>query len=206
MKTKKRGEAMEPGKIQSRRGKAGALLMALGLAASVTAGATLAYLTEVSGPVTNRFAAAQVTCRVVETFTNQVKTNVKIQNTGNTHAYIRAAIVVTWKAGENGDVYGSLPKLGEDYLLTLNPAGDWFAADDGYYYYARPVEPGGNTAVLIQSCQPVAGKAPSGYGLNVEILSSAIQSDPKEAVNQAWNGVQAQTDGGVLAKKGGGRE
>ena len=57
---------------------------------------------------------------------------------------------------------------------------------NGYYYYTAPVAPHASTGVLIDLCTPVAGRAPEGYTLSVNVLASAIQSVPAEAVGQAW--------------------
>ena len=60
-------------------------------------GGTLAYIVTSSGPVQNTFTPAHVTCAVEEDFSdNTIKKDVKIRNTGNTSAYIRAAIVANW--------------------------------------------------------------------------------------------------------------
>ena len=43
------------------------------------------------------------------------------------------------------------------------------------------------TGTLISKCEAVAGKAPEGYSLSVEIIADAIQSVPDKAVREAWN-------------------
>lgn len=52
--------------------------------------------------------------------------------------------------------------------------------------YTAPVAPLASTGVLIDLCTPVTGRAPEGYTLSVNVLASAIQSVPAEAVGQAW--------------------
>ena len=63
-------------------------------------GGTLAYIVTSSGPVQNTFTPAHVTCAVEESDfvdgTSTIKNNVTIRNTGNTSAYIRAAVVANW--------------------------------------------------------------------------------------------------------------
>ena len=58
-----------------------------------TVGGTVAYLTTKTADVVNTFTPAKVTCAVDETFSGTTKTDVKIKNTGNTDAWIRATVV-----------------------------------------------------------------------------------------------------------------
>lgn len=170
-----------------------ALLMILGI------GSTLAFLIDSAGPVENKFEPSRVTCEVLEgengdTFDGETKEKVRIKNTGDTPAYIRAAIVVTWKDAE-GNVLGQMPELGTDYEWDLNTT-DWTKGDDGFYYYRSkddPIEvaPDGETDYLITNCQLAEGvTAPAGYGLNVEIICSAIQAGQNgpDAAYNAWTG------------------
>lgn len=159
------------------------LLVAFTLLLFVGAGSTMAFLVDGTEPVINTFTPSKVTCEVVETFENNVKSNVMIQNTGDTDAYIRAAIVVTWK-DDNGNVYAEKPVISTDYTISFD--NDWISKD-GYYYYPSAIKPNGQTAVLIEKCTPVSGKAPEGYTLSVEILAEAIQSSPDNAVEEAWH-------------------
>ena len=179
--------------------KSRVLLSSLVIALMFVVGVTTAYLMTNTNSITNTFQPAQVACAVEETFDRTTKENVKIKNTGNTEAYIRAAVIVTWKDGENGNVYGSAPVAGEDYEININ-SGDWFMASDGYYYYKSPVASGGETGVLISSCTAVQGKAPVGYGLNVEILCTAIQSTPTDFVTERWQAVTVNSVGELTPK------
>ena len=162
-----------------------AILSIFGMLA-VAIGGTIAFLTDDTGPLNNIFNRSVVSSTVNETFSNDVKSNVSIQNTGDTTSYIRAAIVVTWKNAENGAVYARKPVEGTDYYIELNTT-DWFVGSDGFYYHKEPVEKGTSTKILINSCYPKEGQTPEGYGLNVEILGSAIQSVPTRVVTTNWN-------------------
>ena len=108
-----------------------------------------------------------------------------IRNKGNVAAYIRAAIVVTWK-NEAGQIYPKNPEKGTDYSIDINTM-DW-TKNDGFYYYNKTVDAGKTTSYLIKSCSPVANKAPEGYFLNVEILGQAIQAEGMGATSaqEAW--------------------
>lgn len=172
-----------------------ALLVSLVLLVTALVGGTVAWLTTNTEQVENTFTPSHVTCAVVETFTNgdTVKKDVKIANTGDTDAYIRATYIVTWQ-DEQGNVYGTAPVKGQDYSVTLNldqntPPTGWTPGADGYYYYCSVVHPGetnNETGVLISECRVLQAAPAEGYTLHVEILAQAIQSSPITAGNQAW--------------------
>lgn len=165
--------------------KVSLLLVSLVLIAAIAVGSTVAFIATSTEPITNIFNPANVTIDIDEKFENGVKTDVKVKNTGNTDAFIRAQIVVTWKDA-NGNVSAAKPVLGEDkdYTMTLNET-DWFLGSDGFYYCERSVAPNGFTPVLIEKCEKT-GTPPEGYDLSVEIIASGIQSTPDGAVKEAW--------------------
>lgn len=161
----------------------------------VTVGGTLAYLATTSGPVTNTFNSTSVTTKVNEEFKNNKKTDVTIQNTGSTDAYIRAAVVVTWQ-DKDGNVYGTQPVSG-DYSMQIGSG--WTKGSDGFYYWKGSVAPGKSTGELIEECTYIKG-APAGYSLSVEIMGSGIQSKGKDAagktpVELAWGNDAAKAVG-----------
>ncbi len=151
-------------------------------------GASLAYLSMKTEPVKNEFTYGKVSCEVLEDFDGTVKSNVRIKNTGNIPAYIRARVVVTWK-NENGDIYGTKPVLGEDYSFDFN-SEKWIGmtTDSGlYFYFPDPVELGAETTWMLRDCKKTENaNVPEGYDLSVEILADAIQSEPVSAVEEAW--------------------
>lgn len=161
------------------------LLVSLLVLVGAAVGGTLAWMTDQTDPVVNKFEPANVTTTVTEDFKNNVKTNVKIQNTGNVDAYIRAAVVITWQ-NEAGNVYGTVPMKDTDYTMTYPSNSSWVQGADGFYYYKSPVKAGDSTGVLISECKAMEGKAPDGYTLHVEILGSGIQSTPDTAIKEAW--------------------
>ena len=181
-----------------------ALLVSLVLVLTMAVGTTIAYLIDVTDPLPNVFTASKVTVEVEEDFKNNVKSNVTVKNTGDTTAYIRAAVVITWQ-NEAGEVYGKQPVAGTDYQISYNldtqtnPAGKWLKVGD-FYYWNSPVEADKNTGTLISEVKPVADRAPDGYYLCVEILASGVQSEPDKVVNEAWKAVMVDTDGTTLVK------
>lgn len=191
-----------------------ALLVSLILVLSVTIGVSLAYLVATSGPVDNTFSPSRVTTEVNETFDGKVKTNVSIKNTGDTTAYIRAAVVVTWQDG-NGNVYGTVPVKDTDYKISYNlgdpanPEGKWILGSDGFYYWTNPVKSeeedanNCNTGILITEAKPLEAAPADGYTLCIEILGSGIQSLPTSVVTSEWSTGVSSVSGTTLQIKEG---
>ena len=162
------------------------MLAAMVLLLTFAVGGTIAYLITSAGPVTNTFEPAKVTSAVNEpgwTNGDSLKQNVTISNTGNTSAYIRAAIVVTWKDADNCTM-SEKPTTG-DYSLVIG--SDW-VKDGDYYYYKNGVPAGKPTTNLIVSCSPSKYYADE-RKLCVEVIGSAIQSSgiPGETYLNAWS-------------------
>lgn len=189
-----------------------ALLVSLAVVLTVAVGVTLAYIFTKTDPVENTFKPSKVTCAVIEDGKTtddpfgQVnvssKSNVQIKNTGDTTAYIRVAVVVTWK-NEKGNVWAQAPGE-EDYSITWNlTANGWVEGTDGYYYYTDPVAPGDLTGILIKEAKLKEGyAAPVGtdgtqYYLSIEIVASAIQADGMGATTaqDAWAKAKTKTQG-----------
>lgn len=134
---------------------------------------------------------------MTETFGNNVKSNVAVQNTGDTTAFIRAAINITWmKDAETGTEYeaadqtvsAKVPVKDRDYSIKLADNTNWIQGADGYYYYQLPVDPQVSTGVLIEECKlQNNASVPDGYHLSVEIVASAIQSAPDSVVQSMWH-------------------
>ena len=188
------------------------LLVSLSLILVAGVGVTLALIIDSTREVENVFTPSHVSCAVVEDQktddapTGQVKveekTNVKIKNTGDTDAYIRAAIIVTWK-NVDGTVWASTPVLGTDY--TMNLGSGWVKSGD-YYYYTDSVPAVDDpkttevdetlTGVLItEATQLLDGpvnpdttvdESKRQYYLSIEIVASAIQSEPSDVVVDMW--------------------
>lgn len=177
------------------------LVVSLLLVMVLSIGGTLAWLTAETVPVVNTFTAGEVTTTVVEKLDNGVKNNVQIKNDEKSvDAYIRAMVVVTWQ-NKDGNVYGTAPVENKDYTITWSGTnGDnptWFKGSDGYYYHKAAVKPRNSTSVLFTGCEPVADRAPEGYHLCVEVISSAIQALPTNAVTDAWKAVTVDESGNL---------
>ncbi len=160
---------------------ASVLVLAIGLV-----GTTLAWIFTSTEEINNIFNPAKVTTSVEESFNGQVKNDVKVKNTGNIDAYLRAMVVVNWQDG-NGNVKAA---KSDDYTITWKLDG-WVKQGE-YYYYTSPVAPGGLTKELFTECKPLVEAPEEGYELCVEILADGIQSEPASAVVDAW-GVNPST-------------
>ena len=225
-------------KFHRRWNKSMILLVSMLLLLGVAVGGTIAFLMDTDGPIDNIFTPSEIATTVEEDITSGgVKKDVKIKNTGDTTAYIRAAVVITWQDA-SGNVYGSAPVANTDYTISINyneqtsPEGKWILAEDGFYYWTKPVKSLAEakaevktegktedaikaeietkccTGVLINSCSSTSNNsAPEGYYLNVEIIGSGIQSVPTDVVIDEWkSGVSGVGEDGTLTisvKEGG---
>lgn len=164
-------------------------LVALLLLLCCTVAGTLAYLVTSTNSVTNTFTPARVTTSVNEIFKDNVKSNVKIQNTGNIDAYIRATVVVNWASDsdkEKNVVFGTAPEEGTDYTIKYNTNGWYHDTETDYWYCTTAVpskeqaedEKDSFTPILITECKLAEGaNVPDGYHLQVTILADGIQAD-----------------------------
>lgn len=201
----------------SRWNKSKAMLVSLLLIIGITVGGTLAYIVADSGPVKNTFTPSEVTTTVDEDVSNGVKTSVRIKNTGDTTAYIRTAVVITWQ-DKNGNILGEKPVEDTDYDIdyanVVEPgANRWIKGADGFYYWTSPVlsenETSTNcmTGVLINSCKAKqtktigTGADAVTYSLAVEIIGSGIQSVPASVVVEEWSSGVSSVSGDTLTIK-----
>ena len=149
-------------------------------------GITVAYIKATADPIENTFAPAVVSCEINEAFDGEKKENVTVKNTGNVKAYIRAAVTITWQTETLTNVIlATSPKENVDYKITMGDT-KWNRGADGYWYYSDAVSPNDFTGALFSLVQPTS-EAPAGYKLSVTVLCEAIQSDPLQAVAEAWN-------------------
>lgn len=170
-------------KVRYRVNKTLFALLAIVMVIGAVVGTTVAFLVDKTGNVQNTFEYAKVSCEVTETFNGTSKSNVQITNTGTTDAYIRATYVVNW-LDKDGNIAASVPE-GYSYTLSENPEKTWTKGENGYFYYLTPVAPGKSTPESLLTCTVTRPKNPE-YRLSVEILATAIQSQPAKAVGEAW--------------------
>lgn len=169
-----------------RMNKLAILFIAVVMLIGAVVGSTVAFLVTETDPVENKFTYASISTGIDETFDGTTKSGVKVTNTGDTAAYIRATYVINWlDKGEN--IVSSVPD-DYNYQLELNIGNNWILGTDGFYYYKEAVAPGASTAGSLLTCKAVYPANPE-YTLSVEILATAIQSTPASAARNAWPGM-----------------
>lgn len=176
------GEHMNNGGAPKAR-KTATLLVAIVLLLGVAVGTTVAYLIDRTKPIENKFEYAKTDVTVEEKFDGTTKSNVQVKNESNIPVYIRATYVVNW-VDKDGNIVTSVPT---GYVIDekKNPDNEWIEGTDGYFYYPTPVQPGHLTDGSLLYCKVTYPENPE-YTLNVEILATAIQSEPKDAVEAVW--------------------
>lgn len=190
---------MKRNKCFAKRNSYIVLVAYLVLMVMFVAGTTLAFLITKTDSVDNTFNPSQVTSEVIEDIDGLIKKDVKIRNTGNIKAYIRAMIIVTWQ-DEKGNIYGKKPVEGTDYEIEYATNG-WIRSSDGFCYWTEPVEAEKETGVLIESCTQKGNAPYEGYYLNVEIIGSGIQSIPTSVVTTEWSSGVSGVNGTTLQIK-----
>lgn len=156
------------------RNRAILLIASVALVCALAAAGAVAFLIDDTEAVKNEFTPSEVTCEVAETFENGVKKDVKIQNTGDIPAYIRVALV-TYCVDGNGDVDGTKTAT----IPAFTMGAGWVKSGE-YYYFTKPVAAKALTdTALIDSITLKNGQV-------VEVIASAIQSEPAKAVGEAW--------------------
>lgn len=180
-----------------------ALIICLDLVVLLVVGGTLAYLFTSTEPVTNTFTPVTADIEIDEEFNGTVKENVKVTNSGDVEAYVRAKVVINWMDADN-NVLAEKPA---DATYQIDWAYDgknidnqedvseneskWCEHND-LYYYTLPIKPDESTGNLIDKVT-VSYPPGSTYKLHVEILSQAVQAEPKTAVEELW-GVSISED------------
>ena len=155
-----------------------AALIALVLIICVAVGGTIAYIVTQTGEVKNKFTPADVEIKIVETFENNVKSSITVQNVQadkNVPCYIRVKLVSNMQDADK-NVTGSA--VINEFTLGEN----WFKGGDGCYYYKNVVNVGDSTANLLANGEKITLTS----GQVVEVLAEGIQATPDTAVTSAW--------------------
>lgn len=161
------------------------------IASVLVVGVTLAFLFSITASKENLFFPGYVDCEVVEDFDGTTKASIKIQNTGNTDAYIRVHMV-SYYQNTSGSVIAQTSSVPEFDL-----GDNWTYASDGYYYYKLPVAPGDQTGEMLASHIVLSQKKDNDGNVVsnqvVEVFAEAVQAYPEDAVVYAWDAVAAVT-------------
>ena len=157
-------------------------------------GSTLAYIFVKTNELNNTFTPGEVEISI---------TGDDITNTGDTDVYVRAAVVVTWVNTTDGSTLSTTPVAGVDYDVEFNTADGWTKGSDGFWYYTGVVKAANDgdddvAPTLITSLTQTDSQKKDGYTLTVQVLSSAIQATPAEAVVNSWTSVEKVNDDKTL--------
>ena len=147
-----------------------AALLSLALVLLCFVGTTLAYVIAKAGPLTNLFQPVQVSCNVD-------RANAKITNTSDIPVYLRIAVTATCEKSEGGTVVTHW----ENPVLTVAPGDNWIKVGDFYYYKSTVA----SKADVILPGITTSGTA-DGYEPVTRVLAEVIQSEPDDAVENAW--------------------
>lgn len=127
-----------------------------------------------------------------------------IQNNGDIPVYVRAVVVFNWATTDgNSVILSTAPVEGTDYTVTYDTA-DWVQGSDGFWYYKKPLaaknETGSSVSPLISSVTQKTTK--NDHVLQIQVLSSAIQAIPADAVVESWSAVTGvDTNGSLIVKQ-----
>lgn len=176
--------------MKKKQNKSLLALVLVALLLTIAVSGTLAYLVDRTQTVTNTFTPTQVDI--------EVKDDYKIENVNNpknVDAYVRAAVLVNWKLGN--DVFGEVPT---GYSWEIGT--DWEKAADGFYYYKKKLPVGSVTPALVVDFQKGTASAPATeFELTVEILAQAIQAEPDSVVETVWSSGVSDANNGTLTIK-----
>lgn len=145
--------------------------------------------------INNEFDIGTVSVEIRENFSEPFteKSDVKVINTGNATAYVRAVVSVYWQS-DDGTILPDIPVENQDYIINFGTSGNWKKNGD-IYYYLQPLEPGNTTDNLIDNCKQI-GSVSDGKKLAVDISVQTIQSEPTDVVEESWK-VQVGADGNL---------
>ena len=167
-----------------RMNKLAILFIAVVMLIGAAVGTTVAFLVTNTESVTNNFTYGTIGTKIDESFDGTTKSDVKVTNTGDIPVYVRATYIITWH-----DADGNIVPTPEGYsydLTEVTGTTKWVQGKNGYFYYTEPVAPkGGQTEGSLLTCttkQPAGGE----YSLHVEVIAESIQSEPVNAITEAW--------------------
>lgn len=161
-------------------GKKAVVFLALTVALSLAVvGTTIAYIIDYTESLKNTFTPPVVDISI---------DGDDIKNVGDTDVYVRAAVIINWVNTTDGTTLAATPVVDTDYSVVFNTAGGWVKGSDGFWYYAEgPLAVGATADSLISSVTEL--KPLTGYKLTVQIVSSAIQATPANAITESWTSV-----------------
>lgn len=159
------------GSHAAKAGKSFSLIIAIALILVLAVGGTIAYIVTQTGPVINTFTPASSAISVDETVEGNAKTKIAVKNDStDILVYVRVALVANKL--ENGKVTGA-------QLPSFTLSSDWIKIGE-YYYSKAPVAANGTSSNML------SGNMVLEDGMQVVVLTEAIQANPTTAVTESW--------------------
>lgn len=150
-----------------------------------------AYMIRQTSSIDNEFLTAEVSCSVVESFEDGVKSSVKVSNDGNIDVYVRIRFVSYWVDQEGNQVSKPSPALDlryDDTTWIKSPHTDT-------YYHKHPVSAGSLTSELL--LEDFSLLTDGEFRQVVEVFAEAIQANPTSVAEgtDVWN---VQIENGMI--------
>lgn len=144
---------------------------------SVYAARLINYTYDSTEVVEDVFTPIQLSCSVKDNGNGTYT----ITNDSNTSVYLRCAPIPNWVSLTDGRVHWDMPS----YTVTVDNS-KWMsrAATDGYYYYVSPLDPGVSVTITVKNNDAV--NSPVNHEFRVNMVTEIIQSEPIEAMQEAW--------------------
>ena len=179
------------------------LVVVLLLMVCLPVGTVLALFREAPQTAVSVYIPGVVDVEVVETFSNNQKSDVALKNTGNTDAYLRVRLMAYWQ-----DSKGAIVGREVTYPNVTIDTQNWIYDDHNQtYYYKHPVAPNETTPDLLANGTVIQLQAPVTephnnvtytYYYVVEFVAEAIQAKPTKAAVDNWG--LTINDNGVITK------
>lgn len=177
-------------KFKSASKKKVSAIIAVAIILNVTLIGSIAYLIDKTEEIVNIFNPGTVTTDVEEEFENNIKSSIKVKNTGNTESYVRVALVA-YRVEVDAD--GNVVKRigGNADVPSFELAANWVKYGD-HYYYTLPVPAGGEVELLASPITLQSYDDADGGVQAIDVMASGIQANPVKAVNESWGVVITQ--------------
>lgn len=171
-------------KFKSASKKKVSAIIAVAIILNVTLIGSIAYLIDKTEEIVNIFNPGTVTTDVEEEFENNIKSSIKVKNTGNTESYVRVALVA-YRVEVDAD--GNVVKRigGNADVPSFELAANWVKYGD-HYYYTLPVPAGGEVELLASPITLQSYDDADGGVQAIDVMASGIQANPAKAVNESW--------------------
>lgn len=185
-----------------------AIISVITVVALLSVSSVLAYMFKQSETLDNQFVPADVQCAVTETFEDDVKTSVKVENTGNIESYIRLRVVAYWQDSKGNAVAITAPeiKFGGEWKYD----SDNWIYDEGEktFYHKTPVPAheltselfdDGFSGIKLEKKTVTFDGQKYTYHPVITFIAEAVQSVPTNAVIEIWT-VSLDSNGNIISK------